>query len=40
MASLIPGYEYEFQKIVRNVEAKCMAEHEKIRKWLEEQDKT
>jgi hypothetical protein len=30
-------YEPEFQQIVRNVEAKYQAEHERVRKWLEEQ---
>jgi len=29
--------EEEFQKIVRDVEAKYQAEHERVRKWLEEQ---
>jgi TolB-like protein/Tfp pilus assembly protein PilF len=29
--------ETEFQKIVRDIEAKYQAEHERIRKWLEEQ---
>jgi len=29
--------EPEFQQIVRDVEAKCQAEHERVRKWLEEQ---
>jgi hypothetical protein len=29
--------EPEFQQIVRDVEAKYQAEHERIRKWLEEQ---
>ncbi len=29
--------EPEFQKIVRDVEAKYQAEHERVRKWLEEQ---
>jgi len=28
-----------FHKIVRDVEAKYQAEHEKVRKWLEEQEK-
>ena len=27
----------EFQQIIRDVEAKYQAEHEKVRKWLEEQ---
>jgi phage/plasmid-associated DNA primase len=27
----------EFQKIVRDMEAKYQAEHERVRKWLEEQ---
>jgi hypothetical protein len=31
--------ESEFQKIVNDIEAKYQAEHEKIRKWLEEQGK-
>jgi hypothetical protein len=31
--------EPEFQKIVRDVEAKYQVEHEKVRKWLEEQNK-
>jgi TolB-like protein len=31
--------EPEFQKIVRDVEAKYQAEHERVRKWLEEQGK-
>jgi TolB-like protein len=30
--------EPEFQQIVRNVEAKYRAEHERVRKWLEEND--
>ena len=30
--------EPEFQQIVRNVEAKYQAEHERVRKWLEEND--
>jgi len=30
--------EPEFQQIVKNVEAKCLAEHERIRLWLEEND--
>jgi hypothetical protein len=29
--------EPEFQQIVRYVEAKYQAEHERVRKWLEEQ---
>ena len=29
--------EPEFQQIVRDVEAKYLAEHERVRKWLEEQ---
>ena len=29
--------EAEFQQIVRDVEAKYQAEHERVRKWLEEQ---
>jgi len=29
--------EEEFQQIVRDVEAKYQAEHERVRKWLEEQ---
>jgi molybdopterin converting factor small subunit len=28
--------EPEFQQIVRDVEAKYQAEHERVRKWLEE----
>jgi molybdopterin converting factor small subunit len=28
--------ETEFQQIVKDVEAKYQAEHEKVRKWLEE----
>jgi molybdopterin converting factor small subunit len=28
--------EPEFQQIVKDVEAKYQAEHEKVRKWLEE----
>jgi TolB-like protein len=31
--------EPEFQKIVKNVESKYQAEHERVRKWLEEQNK-
>ena len=31
--------EPEFQKIVRDVEAKYQAEHERVRKWLEDQGK-
>jgi tetratricopeptide (TPR) repeat protein len=31
--------ESEFQKIVRDVESKYLAEHERVRKWLEEQGK-
>lgn len=31
--------EPEFQQIVRDVEAKYQAEHEKVRKWLEENDR-
>jgi hypothetical protein len=27
----------EFQQILRNMEAKYQAEHERVRKWLEEQ---
>ena len=30
--------EPEFQQIVRDVEAKCQAEHERVRKWLVEND--
>jgi len=30
--------EPEFQQIVRDVEAKYQAEHERVRKWLEEQE--
>jgi hypothetical protein len=29
--------EPEFQQIVRDVESKYQAEHERVRKWLEEQ---
>ncbi|MBP1666597.1 MAG: hypothetical protein H6Q23_1457, partial [Bacteroidetes bacterium] len=29
--------EPEFQKIAREVEAKYLAEHERVKKWLEEQ---
>jgi molybdopterin converting factor small subunit len=29
--------EPEFQQIVRDVEAKYQAEHERVKKWLEEQ---
>jgi hypothetical protein len=29
--------EPEFQQIVRDVEAKYQAEHERVRKWIEEQ---
>ena len=29
--------EREFQKILKDVETKYQAEHEKVRKWLEEQ---
>ncbi len=32
------GDEPEFQQIVRDVEAKYQAEHERVRKWLEEND--
>jgi hypothetical protein len=31
--------EPEFQKIVKDVDAKYQAEHERVRKWLEEQGK-
>ena len=31
-------YEPEFQKIVRDVEAKYQAEHERVRQWLEENE--
>jgi hypothetical protein len=31
--------EPEFQQIVRDTEAKYQAEHERVRKWLEEQGK-
>ena len=31
--------EPEFQKILRNMEAKYQAEHERVRKWLEENGK-
>jgi len=31
--------EPEFQQIAKNIEAKYQAEHERVRKWLEEQDK-
>jgi molybdopterin converting factor small subunit len=30
--------EPEFQQIVREVEAKYQAEHERVKKWLEEQE--
>jgi molybdopterin converting factor small subunit len=30
--------EPEFQQIVRDVEAKYQAEHERVRQWLEEND--
>jgi hypothetical protein len=30
--------EPEFQHIVRDMEAKYQAEHERVQKWLEEQD--
>ncbi len=30
--------EPEFQQIVADVEAKYLAEHERVRKWLEEND--
>ena len=30
--------EPEFQQIVRDIEAKYQAEHERVRKWLEEND--
>jgi hypothetical protein len=30
--------EPEFQQIVRDVEAKYQAEHDRVRKWLEEND--
>jgi len=30
--------EPEFQQIARDVEAKYQAEHERVRKWLEEND--
>jgi molybdopterin converting factor small subunit len=30
-------YEPEFQQILKDVEAKYQAEHERVRKWLEEQ---
>jgi uncharacterized protein with PIN domain len=30
--------EPEFQQIVRDVESKYQAEHERVRKWLEEND--
>ncbi len=30
--------EPEFQQIVRDVEAKYQAEHERVRKWLEENE--
>jgi hypothetical protein len=29
--------ETEFQQIARDIEAKYQAEHERVRKWLEEQ---
>ena len=31
--------EERFQKIIQNMEAKYQAEHERVRKWLEEQGK-
>ena len=31
--------EKEFQQIVRDVESKYLAEHERVRKWIEEQGK-
>jgi hypothetical protein len=31
--------EPEFQQIARDVEAKYQTEHERVRKWLEEQGK-
>jgi hypothetical protein len=31
--------EPEFQQIVRDVEAKHQAEHERVRQWLEENDR-
>ena len=31
--------EPEFQQIARDIEAKYQAEHERVRKWLEEQGK-
>jgi hypothetical protein len=30
--------ETEFQQIVRDVETKYLAEHERVRQWLEEND--
>jgi TolB-like protein/AraC-like DNA-binding protein/tetratricopeptide (TPR) repeat protein len=30
--------EPEFQQIIRDIEAKCQAEHERVRQWLEEND--
>ena len=29
--------ETEFQQIVKDIESKYLAEHERVRKWLEEQ---
>jgi hypothetical protein len=29
------GNEPEFQKIIRNIEAKYQAEHVRVRKWIE-----
>jgi len=31
--------EPEYQQVVRDMEAKYKAEHERVRKWLEENDK-
>jgi molybdopterin converting factor small subunit len=31
--------EPEFQQIVKDLEAKYQAEHEKVRKWMEDQGK-
>lgn len=31
--------EPEFQQIVRDIEAKSQAEHERVRQWLEENDR-
>ena len=39
MASIITGYEYDiFVSYLKCMEAKYQAEHERVRKWLEEQE--